>query len=177
MLDNKVQTSTPTLTSANLPKPPVEKAPPSHELADGIVAKPLVQPNFIGMRPKNANLQFYWGNRSAGGGLRLEELLAKGFVLAKPEDINGCPEGFVKDGKVVYGDLILLKMDKATYLGALRHNHDKATHRASRQGMGERGKRTVNEEARNVSGSADLLKKISTFIPSQAETEGLVGKG
>src|SRR5260370_30761727 len=96
--------SEPTITSRNLPptqRPSAPVAPtqptiglkPASEVRipyEQIEAKPLRSPNFINLVPKNPNLSLFWGNRAVGekeSGLRYDQLIAMGFVPAKPEDV------------------------------------------------------------------------------------------
>src|SRR5229473_2931556 len=118
---------TPTITSSNLPPtqhPAGTKGPsPTPTVSveavlryDQIEAKPLRAPNFISLRHKNPNMSLFWGNRAVGekeSGLRYDQLIAMGFVPAKPEDVTSmeghpCPPSICRDGRIMYGDLILL---------------------------------------------------------------------
>lgn len=181
MSDNIIKPAAPaapkTITSAAIPQPgsvpSVTASAKAPELNGAIVARPLVSPDFIGLKPKNPQHQFYWGNRLAGGGLRLEELMSKGFALAKPEDVQNMKGVLEKEGRVCYGDLVLLKIDKNTYLGALLHNHNKATGRVSREQSAERGSKMIREEVGKVGGSTNIGTKISSFVPSQADVDAL----
>src|SRR5215472_16868879 len=95
----------PTITSKNLPPahqpsaiPPGRSwTPPTPPTSvevqvpyDQIEAKPLRAPSFATLYPKNPNICLYFGNRAVGekeSGLRYDQLIAMGFVAAKPEDV------------------------------------------------------------------------------------------
>lgn len=189
--------SDPTLTSKNLPpvqqpgavktSPPVglpTKPPTSVELEipyDQIVAKPLRAPNFISLKAKNPNLSLYWGNRAVGekeSGLRFDQLIAMGFVPAKPEDVvtlQGlpCPPSIQRDGKILYGDLILLKIPRADYLGALKWNEQSARQRVKKPGVAISGN-TQTADGRLQPApvlEGPLAKKVSMYTPQLAEVD------
>lgn len=185
----------PTITSSNLnttPTPP--KAPiPQNEVAipyEQIVAKPLRAPNFTNLKHKNPNMSLYWGNRAVGekeSTMRYDQLLSMGFVPAKPEDVllaNGspCPPSLQRDGRVMYGDLILLMMPRADYLGQIKWNEQNARLRVKKPGVtidtgashdvmsAQEMIRDTNDARKNMTAAA-FPKKVSTFVPSMAETD------
>src|SRR6266436_60616 len=95
----------PTITSKSLPPsmqpgavrtspPPVNPVPKASVEVEipyeQIEAKPLRAPNFINLLPNNPNMSLFWGNRAVGekeSGLRYDQLIAMGFIPAKPEDV------------------------------------------------------------------------------------------
>jgi hypothetical protein len=153
----------PTLTSKNLPpvqqpravqtSPPAglpPKPPTSVEVAipwEQIEAKPLRSPNFINLKPKNPNLSLFWGNRAVGekeSGLRYDQLIAMGFIPAVPTDVitsegMNCPPSICRDGRIMYGDLILLKIPRTEYIGALKWNEQNARLRVKKLGVAIEG--------------------------------------
>jgi hypothetical protein len=114
-------TVSPTLTSASL-VPPVEEAPLNADfLTDNtIVARPLQVADITRIKSKNPNLAFQWVNRSFGDGQKVTEHEYEGFRKATPADAE-VPGLNSKDGGFIYGDLVLMKIDKAAHQGALRH--------------------------------------------------------
>ena len=169
---------TPAITSANLPKPPTE--PPKVEVDpnEPIVARPLVDADFTKLRPKNPLHRLYFGNRIANNGLRLEDLLARGFEIAHPDDVL-TPDGkplrtdskMIKDGKIIRGDLICLKISRADYDGALLDNARKAAARVSRAGVAATGREKLNEALKEegVGVKPQHRGKISFYNPSDSE--------
>jgi len=188
----------PTITSKNLP--PVQqgaalpaKPPTSVEVEipwSQIEAKPLRAPNFIGLKHKNPNISLFWGNRAVGekeSGLRYDQLIAMGFVPAKPDEVltlpidgkpsMSCPPSICRDGRIMYGDLILLKIPRADYLGALKWNEQNARMRVKRPGVaieGSHGELQASDIRRQpVDALASLPKKVSAYVPPLAEVDAL----
>lgn len=163
-----------TITSKNLPQPPAP-SPKIQRRDEPIVAKPLVSPDFTNLKLKNPNIALYWGNRVAGGGQRYEQLKASGFVNATVNDVEA-PEFMVKDGAIIFGDLILLKIAKRDYLGALKYNEEKAVSRMRRDSNLTKGQAELRHALGEVPVPPELSKKISMFVPGEKETEDLLGK-
>jgi hypothetical protein len=182
----------PTLTSKNLPPsqqpgrglPSVP--PPSVEIAlpyDQIEAKPLRAPNFINLKAKNPNLSLFWGNRAVGekeSGLRYDQLIAMGFVPATPTDVltlegKTCPPSICKDGRIMYGDLILLKIPRADYVGALKWNEQNARLRMKKPGVTIEGGKSEHQASDSriqpTSALTSLPSKVSMYVPPLAEVD------
>jgi hypothetical protein len=181
--------STPTLTSKNVPRPaqpppnPVQAAVAAQQAAemvsdDAIVAKPLTSPDFIAIKHRNPMMSCRWGNRVAGGGQRIDTLLAQGFQFVKPEDAvmsdgkTPAPKSLIKENKVIYNDLVLVCLPRVDYVGAIKHNENRARQRADRQHMQKAAIGEVDKTLREVNAPADLRRKIQPFIPSEAEMGG-----
>lgn len=184
------ETTPPTLTSKNLP--PVQQpgavntspaVPPKSEETPlsyaQIEAKPLRSPNFLNLKPKNPNMSLYFGNRAVGekeSGLRYDQLIAMGFRPAKPEEIltmqgQACPTSIQRDGRIMYGDLILLIIPRVDYVGALKWNAESAARRVRKFGQSVTDGRaeSQNAEARIAPSSA-----LSEVANSRAAREGKV---
>ena len=188
----------PTLTSKNLPPsqqpgrglPPVPPTTASVEIEtpySQIEAKPLRAPNFINLKHKNPNMSLFWGNRAVGekeSGLRYDQLIAMGFVPAKPDDIRTmegltCPPSICRDGRIMYGDLILLMLPKKDYVGALKWNEQNARLRMKKPGVSIEGGSAEHQAAdgrlqpSNV--LADLQRrvptKVSVYVPPLSEVD------
>lgn len=181
----------PTITSKALPpnqQPGAVTASPAVPVEkvltyDQIVAKPLRSPNFINLKPKNPNLHLYWGNRSVGdkeSGLRFDQLIAMGFQPAKPEQVitmlnQPCPASIQRDGRIMYGDLILLIISREEYLGALKWNAETAAYRVRKFGSAQD---TSGERSQPQSALGDLTRsraaaegKVKAYIPPLVETD------
>lgn len=167
----------PTLTSDNLPGPAVEQHAPAPAEDERIVARPLVTPDLVNVQPKDRNWIFRWGNRVAGGvdnkGQRIEQLKAMGFFIAKPVDVLNCPESFKKNDQVVYGDLLLMKMSRAKYLGALKYNEQQALARLGPGAATRAGKADLERELAASGVPPSVRGKIQVFTPSKEEAERL----
>jgi hypothetical protein len=196
--------SEPTITSKSLPPsmqpsavksspPVVPPTPPgltpSVEIQipyEQIEAKPLRSPNFLNLKPKNPNMSLFFGNRSVGekeSGLRYDQLIAMGFVPAKPEDVitnlgQPCPPSLVRDGRIMYGDLILLKMPRADYVGNQKWNEQNARLRMRKPGVTLEGGsaehqaadgRLQPQAALNI--PAALKNKIGLYVPDITEVD------
>lgn len=131
-----------------------------------IVAKPLSSPDFLDLKPKNPAISIRWVNRGHENGHRVDVHSAQGFEIAKPEDIEKLPPSLVKDGQIIYGDLILMKLPKADYYGALLNNHNKAVRRLQRGGIQQRGEAMMEEELNLVPGKRTDKRKIVVYSPS-----------
>lgn len=120
----------PVITSAALARGPLSPRIDAPELSDSIVAKPLVMPDFIHVKSANPNVSFRWINYKAGDGLRYSQAQAQGWANATSKDVApGCLGSYIREGgtKIVNGDLILMKIDRARYLGALKYKHEVAS--------------------------------------------------
>lgn len=145
----------------------------------GIEAKPLMTLDvFDQVRPKNSSLELRWVNRGAGESLRYNQMVAAGFVAAKPDELwlerakKPIPVSFIKEGKIIYGDLIAMVISKKDYQGALKHNALRAIELGDRMRL----KDTVVPQVKHDLTSrmpSDLARKIQVFVPTEQEVEGL----
>jgi hypothetical protein len=176
-----VKPASPAITSKNLPpqQPVVDK-----ELSYGeIEAKPLRAPNLVNLVPRQPNMSLYFGNRAVGereSGMRYDQLIAMGFVPAKPDQVwmrnDGkllpIPPSMVRDGRIMQGDVILLIMPKADYVGALKWNEQSARQRVKKPGVAITGD-TQKSDSRLQPGNAGIPNHplISSFVPNLAEVD------
>jgi hypothetical protein len=195
----------PTITSKALPpamqpgaiksSPPV-MPPRSVEVEipyEQIEAKPLRAPNFINLWPNNPNLTLFWGNRAVGekeSGLRYDQLIAMGFVPAQPQDVHSrnpesgqhlpCPPSICRDGRIMYGDLILLKIPRVDYVGALKWNEQSARQRVRKPGVALEGvgaskdiggREVLKNDGRASETAAGFPRKVHPYVPTLAETD------
>lgn len=170
-----VPTPTPAITSANLPKPPVQPvAVPEDE---PIVAKPLVDADFTKIKPKDPAMSLLFGNRIANKGLRIEDLLARGFRVARPDEVvtqDGRPisKGLIVDGHVQRGDLLLLIIPKKDYQGQLMHNEQTARQRVSKAANASKGREELKNALKEVGGMPMRYRgKIGVFVPNTSDYE------
>jgi hypothetical protein len=158
------------------PRP--NKGIPPAELADDIVARPLMLPDFVNIKPKNPEIAFRWVNFKAGEGKRFNEATFQGFLPATPDDCEN-HLGMAKDGRVINGDLMLMKIDRKKYLGALRYNNE-AVNRVVRKANRETvANQMLKEELGNASSNKATRPEhrgmIQTFTPSPAEVKARIG--
>lgn len=171
--------TSPVITSANLPpaiKPgetsaqavaPVAQQPSVLSDAD-IVAMPLVTPDFTNIQPANPAMSLRLINRLALGGQRFEEAKIQGFITCKVTDIKAVPSTMtVKDGCVTYGDLVVMMMPREKYLGAIKHNNQRARDLVSRQAVMGAAHDQMNTALNEVPGSRDNKAKIKLFQPDR----------
>lgn len=197
----------PTITSANIPKIsqaaapplPVQDIPtaqlPVHDTLT-IVARPLNDPDFASLRPKNPMHKLYWANRGHQNGFRVNYRVAQGFRLARKEDVANLPlneDGSCSmvdpSGQITNGDLVLMIIGRNAYEGALLHNHNTAIRRGNKfgqvhqnwkdDGQGnlvpvENPTDVVRSTIDEVRASSHQKQKIRSFIPGQAEIDGLL---
>jgi len=162
----------PVTTSASIPKAPTVIHDASLPVeADSIIARPLMEPDFVNMKSKNPNISLRWVNCKSGDGLRYNHMQAVGFVNATSSDV-AAPASMLKEGKIVFGDLILMKIDRAKYQGALKYNEQQALARMRKTTQVQHARKTVSE----VPTSPELIRKIQMFEPSLEETQKLIGE-
>lgn len=147
------------------------------ELDDSIVAQPLQSPDSDGIVLKDKSMELRWVNYSVGekeSSLRFHQMKAAGYIVVRPDDIeNGLSIAYeTSDGKIINGDVILMMIPKKIIQAAKKFSWEKA--------MRRRGRANAASAARDVfagdlKGPANQLRKISTFVPGQAELDALVG--
>jgi hypothetical protein len=161
------------ITSANLPPeipPPGQKELAPLEIHDDsdIVAKPLVSPDFTKLKPVNPAMSLRLVNRLALGGQRFEEAKVQGFIVCGAKDIKDCPSLMnVKDGTVTYGDLIVMMMPRADYLGAIKNNENNARARTAKAAVFGAGQEHLAQALNEVHGSRENKSKVKLFSPDR----------
>lgn len=149
------------------------------EMDDLLEASPLVVPDFMNLVPTKPDISIRWINYSVGekkSTLRYDQCLAAGFVNAKPEDaktVTGAaiPPSLIKDGKVIIGDVILMKVSRNAYLGALKNNRNKALRRGVRSEVAKQGINEIRSAISRGNPPKDVARKIQPFVPGEAELE------
>lgn len=187
---------TPAITSKNLPpsqnpRTPVSAPTPSpgveaHLSYEQIEAKPLRSPNFINLFPRNPNLSVRWVNRAVGereSQMRYDQCLAMGFINALPGDVfstnpetgvrGDCPASLIRDGRIMYGDLILMKIPRVDYVGALKWNEQSARLRVKKPGVSIEGDKSGDARI-NPQNVMPQHPKVKSFIPDLVETDAKV---
>ncbi len=175
----EVTNAGPGITSANLPKPIAPgqtTAPTNAQVANAptipddsdIVAKPLVNPDFTNIQPANPAMVLRFVNRLASGGQRFEEAKIQGYIVCKVTDLKKVPNTLsVKDGCITYGDLVVMMMSRVDYIGAIKHNEQRARRLVERAQVMGSAYEKMNEALNEVPGSRADKAKIKLFQPER----------
>jgi hypothetical protein len=155
------------------------------ELYDSLVAEPLVLPNFINLQPSSPDIKFRYVNFSVGekeSGIRYSQMRAAGYVNATLKDIKDFekfpPEYQQSDGSIRIGDVILMKVDRSKYIGALKWKDDQArrlgrlrgTTGNVRDASGKAGMQSFSQSLQSESGAPPtLLNKVAAFMPDEGD--------
>lgn len=141
---------------------------------DNIVAMPLNDPDFTtNVKPKNPDISLRWVLYSLGmrdgtaSYLRFEKAKTQGYVVATAADLVNPPMAYSVDNgtKFVNGDLVLMKIDRRRYLGAILHREQ-----AAAKAMASTKQAGREEVHRSLAGAPTSQRsKISTFSPTEGE--------
>lgn len=166
----------------HIPGQPPQPVPMPLNVVDefeGIEARPLQLPNFCDLVPTNSSIVIRWVNRVAGNpsGQRYHQMVAVGFVPAEIGDAkmpNGSPipEHLLQDGRIINGDVVLMKIDRRAYLGGIKYNNERAIKAATVHAAQKRETARVADETK---APPDILNKLQVFAPSQQDAELLTG--
>jgi hypothetical protein len=164
-----------------------------------ILAKPLGEPDFIGLKPNNPNMSLFWGNRAVGdreSKMRVNQLLAKGFIYAESKDVHminkgtgaklPCPDSLMHEGRIIFGDLILLMIPRKDYIGQQKWNNQTALNRMQKVGITasvKKGESTSHSDAdqlvtgnvNEVTRNSEVARKVQFYAPPQDQAELLTG--
>lgn len=154
--------------------------PRTNDLLDStIIAKPLgMGEGFFTLRPKNPNVVFRAIACNVNPGhcdnpyLRYEQAKIQGYVNAVPSDVQGdVSPGFVKDNgaRIVNGDLILMKISKSQYRGALKWKDQQALRATKKAGVEEDGNRQILRAMQETNIPSRLGRKLQPFTPGEGE--------
>jgi hypothetical protein len=159
-----------------MPQEPTPNVNPRYipELDDSIVAGPLVDPDFANVIPANPNVSFRWINYKAGDGLRFAQAQAQGFIVATKADVKHGADPYIREGgsKYVNGDLILMKIDRKRYLGALKHKHRVAAALADDSIQRTLSARRAASDLANAgANNRAVAGKMSVFTPDAADLQ------
>src|SRR5882724_544629 len=147
----------------------------------GIEARPLQLPDFVNIKSRNPAISFRWVNRSVGvmgSTQRLDEMIYAGFVPVKPEEAcmpNGKPImlNLIKNGQIIRGDLILMKIDRAQYEGALKYNWERSIARMHPDRQLQTGKKQLANAVSQAGVPRDvgrtLASKLQAFRPGTSD--------
>lgn len=103
-------------------------------LDETIIAKPIFINEAYKIKPKDKHYAFLWGHygrSDRAGSARYSQLKAMGFQNASEDDLlpkeQGGHQAQVDGGKLMLGDVILMKMQRNRYLAHLKHNMQKSS--------------------------------------------------
>lgn len=171
----------PTMTNESLiptlERPPLQNPRMSDELAEDIVAKPMILPEFTNVPLANPGLAARWIFTDKR---RFAQARAQGWRVAKKADVKPGYQAltpFEEEGgtKYINGDLILMVIDRKIYLGALRYKHqvaaaysDAAMQRRVSAGkaVSELGSQVAGVNAQRISQGGDPV--MTVFTPGAA---------
>jgi hypothetical protein len=128
-----------------------------------VVARPLMTPEVCSIKVKDLTYQYRWVNRDGQGGQIYQQRKSQGFLNATTSDVEilgGDAER--RDGEIRAGDLILMKIRKELYEGAMKYNMQRA--------IALQGARGVFKEG----GSTDVMSDAVAETKTIAETPGAV---
>jgi len=195
--------SEPTITSKNLPPtqrpnvpltpaaggmPPLPPASVEVEIPwEQIEAKPLRAPSITNLFPVNPNISLRFVNRSVGekeSSLRYDQCLAMGFIPAEPKDVYMVnPEtgkkipilpSLCRDGRIINGDTILMKISRRDYIGALKWNAESAQRRVRRFGSTSTDGKVESAFTgipRRVQTKSGHVGTVTAYVPPLVETD------
>ena len=137
------------------------------ELAEDIKAIPLVSPDFTNPKPKNPNVQLRWIEFKAKDGFRFHQAQAQGFSVATLSDLAEPQKLAVYSReagtKFINGDIILMKIDKARYLGALKYRFNQSA------ALSDPSVQQAVAKASAQAGVANARGKMTAFAPDAAD--------
>lgn len=114
-----------------------------------VEARPLFTNEAYKIKPKDKHYCFLWGNFKAGQGLRYNQLIAMGFQNASEDDLlpkeQGGHQAQVDGGKLILGDVMLVKMQRNKYLSHVKYNLLKSNGMLTPQ--------KIHEQAKSMAGS------------------------
>jgi hypothetical protein len=141
-----------------------------------IVARPLGVPQVCEIRIKNLEYRYRWVNRDGLGGRIYTQRRAQGFMNATPDDVEVMSaDSEAKDGEIRAGDVVLMKIRKDLYDGAMKANMVKAQVLSRARGLYQEGGSSdvnSNEVANRKTISADpgaRTGQAPAFIPENVD--------
>ena len=182
------QAKQPVMTTAHQPsfvppsvQPTVDKTV-REMVEDEIVAAPLLDNTFDQkLVPTNPNVDFRWVNRGVEmntdngriSTLMFDKRLTQGFEVARKEDLRNPPMEYARDNgtKFINGDLILMKIDRRRYRGAILYREQQSAKAVQSVSVAARQK--ASEELGRKPGR----EKIQMFDPSPKDFEDAGVKG
>jgi hypothetical protein len=137
-----------------------------------IEARPLQLPDFVNIKSKNPNVSFRWVNRAVGvqgSTQRLDEMVFAGFQPVSPSEAcmpNGQPimANLIKNGQIIRGDLILMKIAREAYEGALKYNWQRSIARMHPDRQLQTGAKQLSTAVSQTGIPRDLGRSIASKL-------------
>jgi hypothetical protein len=145
-----------------------------------IVAKPLsMGDGFFNLRPKSPDVVFRAiahrvATNSGLSTMRYEQARGQGYVNVTVADVAGTvPPSCIRENgqQIVNGDLILMKIGRKDYRGALKWKDLQAIRSTQRATTIETGENELRRAAMETNMPPRLARKLSPFTPSPKELE------
>lgn len=138
---------------------------------EAVIARPLSFGNALDFKVKRHEYAYRWFNRYGQNGARYTWAKANGFVNADSNDVEVVNEDAIKDGHIMVGDLILMKMPKLEYMGKMRYNHERSEQliNAKKLAESERAKVEALPEIRRSGTDKQGKPKVGIYIPPIGE--------
>lgn len=136
---------------------------------DSIIARPLGYGNALDIKVKRNEYAYRWVNKQEQ---RQATMRALGFQPADLNDVDTPFPDSYRDGVIQMGDVILMKMRKATYFAALKNNMKKAIIMGNKEGLDKAGLSEGHKAVASVTNSrnADKISQlVSTYVPPIGE--------
>ncbi len=148
-------------------------------LDDSIVAKPLaVGDGFFNLKPKSSEIIFRAiafninPTHCDNPYLRYEQAKIQGYVNATKDDVAGeVAPAFLKDNgaRITNGDLILMKISRALYSGALKWKDQQAMRATKKVGVIDDANQQIARAMQETNIPTRLGRKLQPFTPSEGE--------
>lgn len=139
-------------------------------LLDSIVARPLGFGNALDIKVKHPEYSYRWVNKQEQ---RQATMRALGFQLATLDDVDIPHTDSFRDGAIQMGDVVLMKMQKATYFAALKNNLKKAIIMGSKEGLDKAGNAEGEKAIGSLRGDQTAIRsKVAMYNPPIGELGG-----
>lgn len=159
-------------------------------LTDAVVAVDMQMPSYLDVKPKDPIWAFRWVNRkhdSTGkletkegsnekleGGNRYEQFKSNNWCNVTPDECAGKLDSRLKyqDGAIVYQDVILMKINKATLFGIYKSNLIKANRTFSDSEVRKAAANKAQSELVSNMGNVGVKRneyqgKVGIYIPDK----------
>jgi hypothetical protein len=150
-----------------IPADPTVRRINAPELDEDIKAIPLVAPDFTNPEFKSPDIIGRWIEFKARDGLRYQQALAQGYTNVTMSDLadSASLKVYCKEAgtKYINGDVILMKIDRRRYLGALKHRfHQSAA-------LSDPAVQQAVAKASAQAGLTDRTGRMAAFAPNAAD--------
>lgn len=164
------------------PDPTIRRGNPAPELDEMLEARPLVEPDFINVPAANPDTSFRWIEFKARDGFRFHQALAQGWLVATRTDVKpGYLSPYTREGgsKFINGDLILMKISRQRYLGALKYRHQISAAMSDPSVLKaisvKQGEASIANDVMRAGPDSRGMAKLGVFAPGAADLNSTVG--